>query len=98
MAESQLPAIRGAILLAGALALACGEDQSQPIPASLAPATTDPLNAAASPHITDEQYAAAASPSEPRSDSGTTEIVDQTGSAFRLIEVPALDLPSIVST
>ena len=97
MAESRLGSV---VLLAGAFALACSEDQAQPIPASRAPATTDPLNAAASPHIADEQYAAAALPAEPPRDnySGTTEIVDQTGSAFRLIEVPALDLPSIVST
>ncbi len=90
--------IAGTLVLAGALVLSCSEDASQP-PAP-PPATIDPLNAAAAPQITDEQYTAAAASAGSASDApgGTTEIVDISGAAFRLIEVPALDTPSLVST
>lgn len=60
---------------------------------------TDPANAAAAPVVPEGGFDVAP-PEEVPEDSraGTSELVDTSGAAWRLIEVPALDLPSVVST
>jgi hypothetical protein len=69
-------------------------------PSKGSPVVSDPLNAAAAPVVSDEQYQAAVVPgmADPENPSATVEVPDSTGAAWRIIEVPALALPTIVST